>query len=393
MDDPWTTAEREQGASAKKMWTAAEKASLLGTAEPGTKDPDAEAEEQEKAERERQEAEILAKHARKEARLQRKEAAAELARRHKELCKIFQPSTLKVLRVESSQLQPLPEGYKMPRPLTEEDDPEAQPRLCICDEVGKMCLLSLKMPETLKAALDAPRKYPRISAVFGTLPQTAKGQRDHEAVEHVKKRPDVKIYNITRNNRDERFNQVYLAVRNSLGLGEPGTSKAAIKRREKMEALKREQEEKERAERERKERQEQKQKQRDAKAKIEKEKIAKQAAEAKEARKRKREQAEQLKAAAKNGIALAVEEDDDVELQASPPGTPATPVVDDVDAHDTVDMVAPPMMDVDDVESTPAPPKKAQKVAGNRAVVGTGTVEVDDTPVAKAPVVTFDEIL
>merc|ERR1712151_901608 len=113
----------------------------------------------------------------------------------------------------------------------------------------------------------------------------------------------------------------------------------------------------------------------------------------KEARKRKREQAEKLKEAAKNGIALAVEEEDDVELQASPPGTPATPVVDDVDAHDTVDMVAPPMMDVDDVESAPAPPKKAQKVAGNRAVVGTGTVEVDDTPVAKAPVVTFDVIL
>merc|ERR1712203_959926 len=126
--------------------------------------------------------------------------------------------------------------------------------------------------------------------------------------------------------------------------GEPGTSKAAIKRREKMEALKREQEQKARAERERKERQEQKQKQRDARAKIEKEKIAKQAAEAKEARKRKREQAEKLKEAAMNGIALAVEEEDDVELQASPPpGTPATPIVDDVDAHDTVRMVAPPL--------------------------------------------------
>merc|ERR1711920_757165 len=99
-----------------------------------------------------------------------------------------------------------------------------------------------KFPETIIRALDAPRKYARISAVLGTIPQPAKGQRDPEVVDLIKKRPDVKVFKITRNNRDELFPKVYKAVRESLGLGEPGTTKAALRRKEKLEELKRQEE-------------------------------------------------------------------------------------------------------------------------------------------------------
>merc|ERR1712203_1355204 len=101
------------------------------------------------------------------------------------------------------------------------------------------------------------------------------------------------------------FPQAYAALRESLGLGEPGTSKAALKRKERMEALKKEQEEKERERLEKKERQEKKQRQREARAKADAEKRQQMATKAREERKAKRA----LLEAQKKGIAFEVEEE------------------------------------------------------------------------------------
>merc|ERR1712176_809302 len=107
----------------------------------------------------------------------------------------------------------------------------------------------------------------------------------------AKKRKDVRVFKLTRNNRDQIFPQVYEALRKSLALGEPGTTKAAIRRREKMEALKKEEERKqkeaEEKERERLEKlaeRERKEKKRAARAKIEAEKRAQEAALARQSR-------------------------------------------------------------------------------------------------------------
>merc|ERR1712232_153735 len=58
---------------------------------------------------------------------------------------------------------------------------------------------------------------------LGTLPQPAKGQRDHEVVDKIKRRQDAWVMRITRNNRDSALAQVYAQLRESLGLGPTGT--------------------------------------------------------------------------------------------------------------------------------------------------------------------------
>eukprot|EP00421_Protoceratium_reticulatum_P057285 CAMPEP_0168503332 /NCGR_PEP_ID=MMETSP0228-20121227/75805_1 /TAXON_ID=133427 /ORGANISM="Protoceratium reticulatum, Strain CCCM 535 (=CCMP 1889)" /LENGTH=550 /DNA_ID=CAMNT_0008520393 /DNA_START=29 /DNA_END=1678 /DNA_ORIENTATION=+ len=102
------------------------------------------------------------------------------------------------LRVEASQLQSLPECWQGPGAQG-----DLCPRLVVCDEVGKMELLSLRFPAAFTATLDGE------AMVLGTLPQPARGQRDHELVERVRARPDVRVVRLTRSNRDQALAQVY----------------------------------------------------------------------------------------------------------------------------------------------------------------------------------------
>eukprot|EP00927_Polykrikos_kofoidii_P037556 TRINITY_DN31727_c0_g2_i1.p1 TRINITY_DN31727_c0_g2~~TRINITY_DN31727_c0_g2_i1.p1 ORF type:complete len:801 (-),score=202.54 TRINITY_DN31727_c0_g2_i1:65-2467(-) len=140
-------------------------------------------------------------------------------------CKIVVPATGEEAIVEESTLRPLPAGWKSPQQELY-DERLRYPRLCVCDEVGKMALLSLKFAPTLLSALDEGG-----TVLLGTLPQAAKGQRDSEVVDRVKRRSDVRLVRITRNNRDELPAQVYAQLRESLGLGPPGTGKKRSKRR------------------------------------------------------------------------------------------------------------------------------------------------------------------
>jgi len=164
------------------------------------------------------------------------------------MCRILFPLTEQELEVEESKLQPVPEGWKPPRDAddSESEDEHPRPRLCVCDEVGKMELLSLRFPDAFLSSLDSG------VSVLGTIPQPARGQIDSEVVETVKKRPDVRVMKITRNNRDSLTEQAYVFLRESLGLGPPGTgtvrrSKRKLQReaaereeREKAEAIERE---------------------------------------------------------------------------------------------------------------------------------------------------------
>merc|ERR1712079_516399 len=74
--------------------------------------------------------------------------------------------------------------------------------------------------------------------VLGTLPQPARGQRDHEVVERVKRRADVRVVRITRNNRDSVVSQVYSTLRESLNLGPPGTGRPQVNKRKAAEMAK-----------------------------------------------------------------------------------------------------------------------------------------------------------
>jgi len=143
---------------------------------------------------------------------------------------IYIPSSGKEERVEEDTLEAVPEGWRAPPdilPDEEVSEDEALPRLTLCDEVGKMGLLSVKFPITLNRALDGQSG----SVVLGTLPQAAKGQRDHAAVEAVKRRSDARVFKITRSNRDTMVEHAFAALREGLGLGaEP--QKAAAERKE-----------------------------------------------------------------------------------------------------------------------------------------------------------------
>jgi len=127
---------------------------------------------------------------------------------------------------DPSSLEPVPDGWKPPKAVVDKTPHgEHCPRLCVCDEVGKMALLSLKFGPQFLAALDGE------AVILGTVPQPNRGQRDHEVVQQVKRRNDVKVARITRNNRDQLVPQVYAWLKESLGFGPPGSETRAAKRR------------------------------------------------------------------------------------------------------------------------------------------------------------------
>lgn len=257
-------------------------------------------------------------------------------------CRVFVPSTGQELSVEASQLQILPDDWKPPQEEPEAMDDEQCPRLCVCDEVGKMELLSLKFPRIFLEALDGD------AIVLGTLPQPARGQRDHEVVEEVKRRQDVRVLQITRNNRDARLLEAYAKLRESLGLGPPGTGQVKPDKRKAKELAEREQREaKEREERDKaeakerervakKERQAAREKERDAKAKQlakKRELLAKCIRERRKARALVRQKARE---AAKSGVVTAVEDeagsDSSLELEDDEDAVEDLENVEDVDA-------------------------------------------------------------
>jgi len=114
--------------------------------------------------------------------------------------------------IDPSMLEAVPDGW-VPASKAASSKGPRKPKLLVCDEVGKMELLSIKFGPAFLKALDGE------AVVLGTLPmQQQKSVRDHEVVDTVKKRRDVKISRLTRNNRDAMVGQVYGWLRDSLGL-------------------------------------------------------------------------------------------------------------------------------------------------------------------------------
>lgn len=234
------------------------------------------------------------------------------------------------LNVPPSSLREVPTGWKHP-----DEEEEPVPRLCVVDEVGKMGLLSVQFPKTLSRVLNT-------DVVLATGVQTAKGQRDPEAVEDIKKRNGCRVIKLTRNNRDLLVDQTYAQLRESLGLGPPGTGKPRVRTKKKKEEERKAKEraEREAREREEKEREEAAEKEKAArrerqmaKEKARAERLAKEraereveAAKARAERKRRAEARKKAMEDAKNGVVPCVEHEDadDVEEMA-----PSFDLVDD----------------------------------------------------------------
>lgn len=143
-------------------------------------------------------------------------------------CLIYRPSTGEQEWVLPETLEPIPSGWK--HPLRKQAEARRlRPRLVVCDEVGKMALLSIKFPAALMASLDDEGHV-----FLGTLPQANKGQRDVEVVDKVKKRKDVHLIRLTRNNRDELLTKAYATLRESLGYGPPGSKSGPRKSDEEL---------------------------------------------------------------------------------------------------------------------------------------------------------------
>lgn len=200
----------------------------------------------------------------------------------------------------------------------EEEAP--RPRLCVCDEVGKMELLSLKFPATFLAALDSR------AVLLGTLPQPARGQRDHELVEKVKKRADTLVLRITRNNRETLIEQAYATLRKCLGLRPPGQAarERGNKRMHEEEAEKRQHRaqtreevdkdaEKEREQALKKARKEARDRERATQAKKLAKKKEVQAKKAREERKRRAAARKEARSLSRSKTLMEVEEEDDSE--------------------------------------------------------------------------------
>eukprot|EP00439_Symbiodinium_sp_Y106_P015368 s5202_g2.t1 len=249
-----------------------------------------------------------------------------------------------VLNVPPSSLREVPEGWK---PEDEEEEEEPVPRLCVVDEVGKMGLLSVQFPKTLARVLEQ-------DTVLATGVQTAKGQRDPEPVEEIKKSPGARVVKLTRGNRDAVVEQTYAFLRESLGLGPAGTGKPKPRREEERRA--KEQAEREAREREEKEREEAAEKDKAArkerqlaKEKARAERLAKEkaereveAAKARAERKKRAEARQKAVEDAKNGLVPCVEHDDEEDVEAVAP---------------SLDLVE----DIDVVEEKAAPPRKRRK--------------------------------
>lgn len=297
---------------------------------------------------------------------------------------VYNPARWQEEHVELSQLGPVPEDWEP----EEDDDEDGAPRVCVVDEVGKMALQSLKFPTALYVLLDSR------AIVLGTLPQPTRGQRDHEVVERVKKRPDVRVLKMTRGNRDALLDQAYEILRECLDLGPPGaprTKRIPSKKRLleearlREEAAKREAELKA-AEDERIRAQEEKVKKRldrESKAKEEVKKREELAKKAREERKR-RVDVRQKKQQTGKGGAMEVDEVDDDDGDVQVDTKKAVALVDDDELEVTKHVKAVVAL-VDDVDARAPPPKKARAAAASPSPLASppaaGTVDIVDDDV------------
>ncbi|XP_041420470.1 cancer-related nucleoside-triphosphatase-like isoform X1 [Xenopus laevis] len=77
--------------------------------------------------------------------------------------------------------------------------------ICIIDEIGKMELFSQSFIHAVQKTLDCDTAF-----IFGTIP-VAKG-KPLLLVEEIKNRADVRIFNITRENRDAIMQEIVTAI-------------------------------------------------------------------------------------------------------------------------------------------------------------------------------------
>jgi nucleoside-triphosphatase THEP1 len=238
-------------------------------------------------------------------------SSSEEENEEKEYCLIYIPSTGEQAWVDPSDVQVLEEGWKHPLDQAAEAR-KLRPRLIVCDEAGKMELLSLKFPHTLFESLNDEGHV-----FLGTFPQAAKGQRDHEVIDKIRKRQDVWQMRITRNNRDSVLPQVYAQLRESLGLGPPGTKQERLKTEWEADLEKKNKEQALKEEAARKAQRKHDKAKSKASAELDKVKV-KNAKKKREDRKRRadiRSRYQALRQAAKNGP-LEVEEEDEVQALA-----------------------------------------------------------------------------
>lgn len=78
-------------------------------------------------------------------------------------------------------------------------------KFVVIDEIGKMELFSEKFRNVLHQALDSPQK------ILATIME-----RNHEFADRIKKRKDIKLIHLTRDN----FEQVFTEIRESLRMSD-----------------------------------------------------------------------------------------------------------------------------------------------------------------------------
>ena len=79
-------------------------------------------------------------------------------------------------------------------------------RLVVIDEIGKMECLSVRFRELVRGCLESPVPFLATVALRGTPP-----------IEGIKKRPDVKVITMTREDREERYREMREEVRRLIG--------------------------------------------------------------------------------------------------------------------------------------------------------------------------------
>ncbi|XP_040206618.1 cancer-related nucleoside-triphosphatase [Rana temporaria] len=85
----------------------------------------------------------------------------------------------------------------------------AQKSICVIDEIGKMELFSHKFISAVHKVLDSAN-----AVVFGTIP-VPKG-KPLPLVEEIRHRQAVKVFNITKENRDAMLQEIVTTVRNCI---------------------------------------------------------------------------------------------------------------------------------------------------------------------------------
>uniref|UniRef100_G3VZL8 Nucleoside-triphosphatase, cancer-related n=1 Tax=Sarcophilus harrisii TaxID=9305 RepID=G3VZL8_SARHA len=78
-------------------------------------------------------------------------------------------------------------------------------RVCIIDEIGKMELFSQTFIHAVRQTLSSPG-----TVIFGTIP-IPKG-KPLTLVEEIRNRNDVKVFNVTKENRDSLLQEIVTAV-------------------------------------------------------------------------------------------------------------------------------------------------------------------------------------